>query len=53
MTVNLPYGPPMNTDNGYDRAFLANLFCKCCDVSCAIFVGKSQCLPYNAKHQVR
>ena len=28
MTVNLPYGPPMNTDNDYYRIFLADFYCK-------------------------
>ena len=26
MTVNLPYGPPMNKDNGYYRTIFADLF---------------------------
>ena len=39
MTTNLPYGPPVNTDIDYHRTFLfRTAFCKCCDVSCAIFV---------------
>ena len=26
MIVNLPYGPPMNTDNDYYQTFLVDLF---------------------------
>ena len=26
MTANLPYGPPMNTDNDYYRTFLSDFF---------------------------
>ena len=26
MTVNLPYGPPMNTDNDYYQTFFSDLF---------------------------
>ena len=37
MTANLPYGPPVNTDIDYYWTF-SGLLCKCCNVSCAIFV---------------
>ena len=29
MTANLPYGPPLNTDNDYCRTFYRTSFCKC------------------------
>ena len=38
ITASLPYGPPVNTDIDYYRTFFGLVyFCKCCEVSCAIF----------------
>ena len=38
ITASLPYGPPMNTDIDYYQIFFGLVyFCKCCEVSCAIF----------------
>ena len=38
ITASLPYGPPVNTDIDYYQTFFGLVyFCKCCDVSCAIF----------------
>ena len=38
ITASLPYGPPVNTDIDYYRTFCGLVyFCKCCEVSCAIF----------------
>ena len=40
ITASLPYGPPVNTDIDYYRTFFffgLVYFCKCCEVSCAIF----------------
>ena len=39
ITASLPYGTPVNTDIDYYRTFFFGLvyFCKCCEVSCAIF----------------
>ena len=47
--ASLPYGPPMNTDIDYYQTFFSDFhfFCKCCNVSCAIFVRRrkaSACL---------
>ena len=56
ITASLPYGPPVNTDIDYYQTFFGLVyFCKCCEVSCAIFSSekRSQCLPYNAEHQAR
>ena len=39
ITASLPYGPPVNTDIDYYRTFFGLVyFCKCCEVSCAIFL---------------
>ena len=39
ITASLPYGPPVNTDIDYYRTFFGLFyFCKCCVVSCAIFL---------------
>ena len=41
MTANLPYGPPLNTDiDLLSVFFFLGLSCKCCDVSCAIFINR-------------
>ena len=42
--ASLPYGPPMYTDIDYYQTFLSGLFifCKCCNVSCAIFVRRRE-----------
>ena len=38
ITASLPYGPPVNTDIDYYQTFFGLVnFCKCCEVSCAIF----------------
>ena len=38
ITASLPYGPAVNTDIDYYRTFFGLVyFCKCCEVSCAIF----------------
>ena len=38
ITASLAYGPPVNTDIDYYRTFFGLVyFCKCCEVSCAIF----------------
>ena len=40
MTANLPYHPTEITDIDYYQTFFGLfLFCKCCEVSCSIFVG--------------
>ena len=41
MAANLPYGPPV-IQTLIIIGFLSDvfLFCKCCEVSCAIFVGR-------------
>ena len=41
MIASLPYSPPVNTDIDYYRTFFG-LFCKCCNVSCAIFVRRRE-----------
>ena len=39
--ASLPYGPPVNTDIDYYQTFFSDIyFCKCCNVSCAIFVRR-------------
>ena len=48
MMANLPFGPPMNIDNYYYRNIFFGLIC---DVSCVIYVRRSQCLSFNAEHQ--
>ena len=41
--ASLPYGPPMNTDIDYYQTFFRTfIFCKCCNVSCAIFVRRRE-----------
>ena len=55
MTANLPYGPLVNTDIDYCRTVFRTSFCKCCDVSCAIFVRRreaSACLIMLSTKQV-
>ena len=43
ISASLPYGPPVNTDIDYYRtSFFFGLFCKCCDVSCAIIVRRRE-----------
>ena len=43
ITASLPYGPPVSTDIDYYRtSFFFGLFCKCCDVSCAIIVRRRE-----------
>ena len=38
ISASLPYGPPVNTDIDFYRTFFGLVyFCKCCEVSCAIF----------------
>ena len=39
ITASLPYGPPVNKDIDYYRTFFGLVyFCKCCEISCAIFL---------------
>ena len=39
ITASLTYGPPVNTDIDYYQIFFGLVyFCKCCEVSCAIFL---------------
>ena len=42
MIASLPYGPPVNTDiSNYNyQTFFRTFFCKCCNVSCSIFVRR-------------
>ena len=41
--ASLPYGPPVNTDIDYYRTFFILFYvCKCCNVSCAIFVRRRE-----------
>ena len=41
--ASLPYGPPVNTDIDYYRTFSDFFYvCKCCNVSCAIFVRRRE-----------
>ena len=41
--ASLPYGPPVNTDIDYYQTFFRTfIFSKCCNVSCAIFVRRSE-----------
>ena len=42
MIASLPYGPPVNTDIDYYQTFFGLFFCKCCNVSCAIFVRRRE-----------
>ena len=43
ITASLPYGPPVNTDIDYYRTFSdLFIFCKCCEVSCAICVWRKE-----------
>ena len=42
MIASLPYGPPVNTDIDYYRIFFFGLFCKCCNIGCAIFVRRRE-----------
>ena len=37
IVASLPYGPPVNTDIDYYRTLFSLFFCKCCELSCAIF----------------
>ena len=40
--ASLPYGPPVNTDIDSYQTFSDIYFCKCCNVSCAIFVRRRE-----------
>ena len=41
--ASLPYGPPVNTDIDYYQTFFGLFYvCKCCNVSCAIFVRRRE-----------
>ena len=57
--ASLPYGPPVNTDIDYHRTFsdffIFNffIFCKCCNVSCAIFVQVSVISRFTRIHPER
>ena len=48
ITASLPYGPPVNTDIVYYLTFfgLVYFFCKCCEVSCVIFVRRREASAY-------
>ena len=39
MTINLPYSPPMHTDNDHNQIFFCRLFCI---TSCVIFVRRRE-----------
>ena len=43
IAASLPYGPPVNTDIDYYQTFFGFVyFCKCCEVSCAICVWRTE-----------